>query len=489
VLWAAVAVLWGIGWVGARHAESLAPVTVVVDGVSRHLWTRAATVGQLLEDVGVAVSTDDQLVPDRTSAVEPRMTIVVRRARPVTVVADGRVERLRTLSDDVDSLLREAGVSLGPGDQLLINRVPAEWGVEPGFDPVPELSLSTGSPVVTSRGGRLRSGAISHLEVRRATALSVEDGGIDLRVYTLADRVGEALANAGVVLYVGDRVYPDPDTLVSPGLHVRIERAVPVYVQADGRTVRLFTQGNTVGDVLAELGVTLVGRDFCEPPIDAPVQTDVRIRVVRVSEETVIEQEDVPFETVWVPDAALELDHRRVDDVGANGILRRRYKVTLHDGDEVARELEEQWMAQEPRARQIAYGTKIVVRTLETPDGPIEYWRRIRVFLTAYTAATCGKTPDHPEYGITRLGWRMRHGIIAVDPRVIRLRSQLYVPGYGPGVAGDTGGLIRGRHIDLGYEEDGLVWHYEWGWVYVLTPVPPASQIPWILPDYPRENR
>ena len=138
--------------------------------------------------------------------------------------------------------------------------------------------------------------------------------------------------------------------------------------------------------------------------------------------------------------------------------------------------------------RCIAYGTKVVVRTLETPDGPIEYWRRIRTFLTAYTAATCGKTRDHPEYGITRLGWTMRHGIIATDPRVIRLRTPLYVPGYGPGIAGDTGGLIVGRHIDLGYEENGLVWHYEWGYVYLRTPVPPASEIPYILPDYPRER-
>ena len=80
----------------------------------------------------------------------------------------------------------------------------------------------------------------------------------------------------------------------------------------------------------------------------------------------------------------------------------------------------------------------------------------------------------------------MRQGIIAVDPTVIRLRSELYVPSYGLGVAGDTGGMIKGRHIDLGFEVDGYIHYWQWGEVYVLTPVPPASQISWILPDWPR---
>jgi 3D (Asp-Asp-Asp) domain-containing protein len=80
----------------------------------------------------------------------------------------------------------------------------------------------------------------------------------------------------------------------------------------------------------------------------------------------------------------------------------------------------------------------------------------------------------------------MRHGIVATDPRVILLRTPLYVPGYGRGIAGDTGSLIAGRHIDLGYEVGRMVGHFEWGYVYLLTPVPAAGEIPYILPDYPR---
>ena len=59
-----------------------------------------------------------------------------------------------------------------------------------------------------------------------------------------------------------------------------------------------------------------------------------------------------------------------------------------------------------------------------------------------------------------------------MDPRVINLRTRVYVPGYGIGIAGDTGGGLRGHRIDLGYDDDNLVLWHTWVDVYLLTPVP-----------------
>ena len=42
-------------------------------------------------------------------------------------------------------------------------------------------------------------------------------------------------------------------------------------------------------------------------------------------------------------------------------------------------------------------------------------------------------------------GW----GIVAVDPSVIPLGTRMTIPGYGEGVAADTGGAVRGAKIDL----------------------------------------
>lgn len=76
--------------------------------------------------------------------------------------------------------------------------------------------------------------------------------------------------------------------------------------------------------------------------------------------------------------------------------------------------------------------------------------------------------------GITKLGWRTRYGIAAVDPKVIALRSLLYIEGYGFAWAGDTGGAIKGKRIDLCYNttEEALKWGRRKTKVYVLGKKP-----------------
>ena len=80
----------------------------------------------------------------------------------------------------------------------------------------------------------------------------------------------------------------------------------------------------------------------------------------------------------------------------------------------------------------------------------------------------------------------MRHGGVAVDPAVVPLRSRVFVPDYGMGDALDTGGAIIARRIDLGYDDSNLVLWNRWVDVYLLWPPPPASQITWVLPNWPR---
>ena len=58
--------------------------------------------------------------------------------------------------------------------------------------------------------------------------------------------------------------------------------------------------------------------------------------------------------------------------------------------------------------------------------------------------ATGYALPGHTASG-RAVGW----GAVAVDPSVIPMGSRLSIPGYGLGVAADTGGAIRGARIDL----------------------------------------
>ena len=62
--------------------------------------------------------------------------------------------------------------------------------------------------------------------------------------------------------------------------------------------------------------------------------------------------------------------------------------------------------------------------------------------------------------GRTATGVSVGYGIVAVDPGVIPLGTRMTIPGYGEGVAADTGGGIVGAHIDLWFptRAEALAW-------------------------------
>jgi 3D (Asp-Asp-Asp) domain-containing protein/peptidoglycan hydrolase CwlO-like protein len=60
----------------------------------------------------------------------------------------------------------------------------------------------------------------------------------------------------------------------------------------------------------------------------------------------------------------------------------------------------------------------------------------------------------------TATGIQTSWGVIAVDPNVIPLGTRMFVPGYGEGVAADTGSAVKGNLIDLWFptREQAIQW-------------------------------
>jgi peptidoglycan DL-endopeptidase CwlO len=75
--------------------------------------------------------------------------------------------------------------------------------------------------------------------------------------------------------------------------------------------------------------------------------------------------------------------------------------------------------------------------------------RTLTVVATAYTLG-----------GRTATGAPVGYGVVAVDPNVIPLGTRMTIPGYGEGVAADTGGAIQGAVIDLWFPtaEQAAAW-------------------------------
>lgn len=105
-------------------------------------------------------------------------------------------------------------------------------------------------------------------------------------------------------------------------------------------------------------------------------------------------------------------------------------------------------------------------------DKVASYVQKLRVEVTSYWANPAWSS------GYTYTGIKAHPGVIAVDPRVIPLGTYLYVPGYGFGRAEDTGGAIKGKHIDVFFKSSGSVaaWGLKYKTIYILAGAPkPAS--------------
>ncbi|AZK49148.1 hypothetical protein EIM92_20105 [Paenibacillus lentus] len=113
----------------------------------------------------------------------------------------------------------------------------------------------------------------------------------------------------------------------------------------------------------------------------------------------------------------------------------------------------------EQATTEVNVGEKATSATFET----------VKVVATGYTAGyeSTGKRPNHPGYGITYSGVKVRRdkdtiSTIAADLKVFPLGTILYIPGYGYGVVADKGSAIKGNKIDLYFKTTKQVFK-EWG--------------------------
>ncbi|GFN21729.1 3D domain-containing protein [Thermanaeromonas sp. C210] len=271
---------------------------------------------------------------------------------------------------------------------------------------------------------------------------------VDGRVMEMATRswtVAGALEEAGIRLGPEDLVIPEPSSPVTPGLVVRVERAVPVRVQVDGREQQVWVAVPTVAQVLAAAGITLGPLDRVEADL-AGTEGEASLRVFRVRQEIEVEREAIPYKVERQADFRLERGEQKVVREGREGIRCYKYRVTKEDGRVVKRELLDTWVEAQPRSKVIAYGT----RTPEAVAAMAGTGKILEVEATAYTHT------GNP----TATGIYPYRGIVAVDPRVIPLGTRLYVEGYGYAWAQDTGGLIKGHRIDvfMETEKEALQW-------------------------------
>jgi len=432
--------------------------SVQLAGRSSHYSTHARTVARALQDIGLGLHKGDVVIPDRDSPLRQGMTIEVRRAFPVEISFRGTHQTVRTTSLVPENILAMMGIRVYPGDRILADGLPVG-------DP--------SAPLATQP---------TRLEWSPGVAVTVESGSGRIKLPTSASTVGGALEEAGIELYQADSISPGPATPIAGPMTVAYRPSRQLQIVVDGATVHARASADTVGKALGQAGFSLVGLDFSRPAADQPLPPDGKVSVVRVSEQVKVELTPVSFKTQYQPLGDVEIDQQKLVKPGAYGVEAHQVRVRYEDGVETSRIEEGSWLAKAAEPRVVGYGTNIVIRTVSTDDGTIKYWRAVRMWATSYSASRAGVSPDARNFGITASGKPLTKGLVAIDRRYIPFGTQMYVPGYGYALAADTGSGVKGRWIDLGYDDDNYVSWHQYVTVYFLTPVPPESSIVWIFP-------
>jgi uncharacterized protein YabE (DUF348 family) len=166
-------------------------VTLSVDGDERQVRTHGDTVGDVLEEEGIELTSHDLVQPDVDETISDDTRISVRYGREVELTVDGRTSTHWVTATDVNGALSQIG------------------------------ALYRGADLSTSRGTTIDRGGMD-LEVVTPKTLKVELAGKKTKKVSVpALTVDDALSELDVTLDKHDLVFPKRDAKVEDGDSVR----------------------------------------------------------------------------------------------------------------------------------------------------------------------------------------------------------------------------------------------------------------------------
>ncbi|WP_010279423.1 3D domain-containing protein [Paenibacillus senegalensis] len=323
--------------------------------------------------------------------------------------------------------------------------------------------------------------------------ISLVVDGKEMIVQTRHWVLGDLLEEQGIQVRSKDRISAELDRKLSSGDRFIIDHTSPVQVIADGRIVTMHTTGTTVGGALEDLNIDLGEHDKLIPEANTLLDSDSPIQIVRVVKEIEEKQVPVEFQTLTQEDKDLLKGKEKIVQEGKEGSKLVQTEKVYEDGKLVAENIINETVTEESVNKIIAIGSKnptvaVLSAKAEGPSGtvtkdgaPINYQKVLNnVTLTAYSAdaASTGKNPGDPGYGITASGTTVTEGrTIAVDKDVIPMGWWVYIDGIGYRRAEDTGGAIKGNKIDVYFDSHSYASKFgvKRGYtVYVIGPNKPS---------------
>ncbi|HET6622873.1 MAG TPA: phage tail tip lysozyme [Candidatus Saccharimonadales bacterium] len=249
----------------------------------------------------------------------------------VTIYDSGQEKSLVTKAPTVGEALEEAGVELSDKDQ-----------VEPAVD-TPLLSKNY------------------HINIYRSRLILIVDGSKRLSVVTAAQSPESIMKAAGLDLYDEDRAELKPiDNILSggAGLELTIDRATVFKFNLYGKTFVDRTQAETVGQLLADKGVTLGPKDGVTPSSSTPIETNMLVHVWRNGKQTVTQEQTIKAPVKKIYDYDRPLGYKQVKVAGQDGIKQVTYEIVMKGGRQVSKKVIATVVTKKPVTEQVVVGVK-----------------------------------------------------------------------------------------------------------------------------------
>jgi 3D (Asp-Asp-Asp) domain-containing protein len=216
-----------------------------------------------------------------------------------------------------------------------------------------------------------------------------------------------------------------------------------LYKQGDVSALAVVLSAQSLDDAMTRLDDLNRVADQSRQVVEVTTSAQSRLETLRRS--LAVESAELDAALADARTTAASLEAARSERLGFIAGLRRERRVEVARLEAIARSVETKSASLQAAAAPTVTAPALPVRATAAPGT-----HTLTVTSTGYALP-----------GTTATGMPVGWGVVAVDPAVIPLGTKLTIPGYGEGVAADTGEAVRGSTIDLWFPT--LAQAHAWG--------------------------
>lgn len=292
----------------------------------------------------------------------------------------------------------------------------------------------------------------------------ITDGSRVLTYTTFSTDPAAVLGEVGLELDENDSYTTQPGAGVSS---ITVQRSQDITIRYRDEVISTVSQGETVGELLNRLNISLTESDTVSHPLDLHTYDGMELWIDEVLHLEQTYTSTIPHDVTYCYDDSIPQGTEVVLVEGVDGQLTCTATVTYVNGQETSRAVQSQEVTLAPVTEIIALGSAPIEQidpgsmpifgedTITLPSGEVlTYSRTMQVVATGYHKSNAG-CDDW-----TSTGTWARVGAIAVDPRMIPYGTRMFIVSndgayvYGLATAEDCGGAIKGNRVDLYFDSN-----------------------------------